>query len=513
MHWIIAKKEFLSNLLNFRFIAGFILCFLLTVLSAWIVTEDYAFLIADYSERKEKHKEELENAKVYSEIKVTLDFRPEPLSVFCEGVSKQLSNSVSVSHGKVPKISANKGASNPLLAGFPSLDLSLIVQVVFSLLALLFVYDAISGEKESGTLSLVLANQVPRHQVIIGKYLGIFLSIGVPIFASILALLAYVILSPAIALSSSDWTRLVLIAFSSLLYISVFINCGFFVSSVTSRSTISAMFLLFFWVTFVLFIPRGSLFFASYFRPVSSLDVIEERTKKLWDEFDAKVEEFNDAHPAKGTSVFDFGHKVFLGERRKMMAEREQTKFREPLRIEYANKVWRIRQKFYTELKTSASLAKNLARISPQMAYQNAASALAKTNTQSYFSFIKQARNYRTLLIDYLQSKEAFSSFLFFTRQKKEEMFNGEEFQKWLQRKYWNKWKRKLEAGKKMSEVNPWNNVKPLDLSDMPAFKFNEPTVSESINSAFFDVLILFLLNVLFFLMAYLSFLKTDVRR
>ena len=83
MHWTIAKKEFLSNLLNFRFVAGFVLCFLLATFSAWIVTADYAERIADYSDAVKKHKEQLENAKVYSEVQVTLDKRPELLALLC----------------------------------------------------------------------------------------------------------------------------------------------------------------------------------------------------------------------------------------------------------------------------------------------------------------------------------------------------------------------------------------------------------------------------------------------
>jgi ABC-type transport system involved in multi-copper enzyme maturation permease subunit len=512
MHWTIAKKEFLSNLLNFRFVAGFILCFLLATLSAWIVTADYAERIADYSDAVKKHKEQLENAKVYSEVQVTLDKRPESLSLFCEGVEKQLSNTITVSHGEAPTISASTGSGNPLLAGFPSLDLSLIVQVVFSLLALLFVYDSISGEKEHGTLSLVLANAVPRHQVLLGKYLGIFLSLFVPILASMLAVIAIIMLSPAVALSSSDWVRLALISFVSLLYISAFCNIGFFVSSMTSRSTTSAMFLLFFWVTFILLIPKGSAYIASYLRPVNSLDVTSERTGALWDEFNANVQKFNEAHPAMGSSSWDYGgSKVFLGDRRKMMAYLEQAKFREPLRIEFADKVWEVMRQYYMELQKQASLATTLARISPVAAYQNTASALARTNTQSYLSFIQRAKDYRSELIDYLKSKKAFSSFLFLTRQKEEEMFDGEEFWKWA-RKYWDEWGRQFKAGKKFSEVDPWKSVEPLELSDMPVFRFNEAGVAESISNAFFDIVILVLLNVLFFLMAHLSFLRADVK-
>ncbi len=64
MIWLIARKEFLLNLMNFRFIAGFILCFVLSVLSAWILTQDYAERVTEYSDEVQKHRKELEDARV-----------------------------------------------------------------------------------------------------------------------------------------------------------------------------------------------------------------------------------------------------------------------------------------------------------------------------------------------------------------------------------------------------------------------------------------------------------------
>ena len=109
MIWLIAKKEFLLNLTNFRFIAGFILCFILSVLSAWILTQDYAERLSEYSSDVQRHREQLENAKVYSEVRVTVDKRPEPLGLLCEGVEKYLNRTVTVQHGRAPTVSSSAG--------------------------------------------------------------------------------------------------------------------------------------------------------------------------------------------------------------------------------------------------------------------------------------------------------------------------------------------------------------------------------------------------------------------
>jgi ABC-type transport system involved in multi-copper enzyme maturation permease subunit len=516
MIWTIVRKEFLLNLVNFRFIAGFILCSILSVLSAWILTQDYAERIAEYSDAVQEYRERLENVKVYSELVLrgglTVDKRPEPLGLLCEGVEKYLNGTVAISHGRVPTVRSSAGQGNPLMAGLASLDLSLIVRVIFSLLALLFVYDSISKERERGTLSLLISNPVPRHQVLLGKYLGILLSLFVPILFSMLAGVLIILLSPDVTLSSSDGIRLVLISLISLLYVSVFCNIGIFVSSRCSRSTTSLMFLLFFWVTFILLVPKASSYVASYVKPASSLDVVGERTGALWREFWDKVSKLDEENLEWGSRSWVSGGSsgtVFMAQKRVMTGYLEQARFREPLRIQYADKENSIGQEYLRELERQSALANNLARISPSINYENLVSSLAKTDAGSHLRFIDRARIYRRELISYLQGKKAFTSFVFFTRMKEEEMFDSwKEFYEFA-KKYWDEGARQSEAGKKF---NPWDTVEPLDLSDMPRFQFRELSIAESIGHAAPDLAILIVLNLLFFLLAHISFLRGGVK-
>lgn len=519
MIWIIVRKEFLLNLVNFRFIAGFVLCFILSVLSAWILTQDYAERIAEYSDAVQEHKERLKNAKVYSDIALTnltggvqVDKRPEPLGLLCEGVEKYLNSTVTVAPGETPTVRSSAGQGNPLMAGLASLDLSLIVKVIFSLLALLFVYDSISRERERGTLSLLMSNPVPRHQVLFGKYMGILLSLFVPILFSMLASALIILLSPAVELDSSDWVRLGLMSLCSLLYVSAFCSVDMFVSSRCGRSTTSLMFLLFFWVTFILLIPKASAYIASYVKPTSSLDVVNNRAGSLWQEFQDKVDELNRNHPVMGSSSWDAGGtRVFMGEGRKMTAYLEQAKFREPLRIQYADKEHLVRQEYLRALERQLALANNMARISPSANYEDLISALAETDAQSHQRFIERARTHRSELISYLQSKKAFTSFLFLTRQKEEEMFDGEEYHK-RARKFWDEWLKQVGTDKKMAEVDPWNSVEPLDLSDMPRFQFGGSSIADTLGYTIPDLTILMILNLLFFMLAHAAFLRGGVK-
>ena len=66
-----------------------------------------------------------------------------------------------------------------------------MIGYVLSLIAILFTFDLISGEREHGTLRLTLANSVPRHTVLIGKFLGALVSISVPFTLAILINLVF----------------------------------------------------------------------------------------------------------------------------------------------------------------------------------------------------------------------------------------------------------------------------------------------------------------------------------
>lgn len=54
--------------------------------------------------------------------------------------------------------------------------------------------------------------------------------------------------------------------------------------------------------------------------------------------------------------------------------------------------------------------------------------------------------------------------------------------------------------------------AKPLRLGDLPGFRFRSRGLSASLQGASLALFLLFLFNVLFFLLAHLSFLRYDVR-
>ena len=522
---MIARREFLSNVLSFRFFVGFVLCQVLIISSAYVLTRDYEQRLSHYNEAVSAHREELRKVKVYSRLKVTVDRAPEPLSIFCLGFDRQIGNTVTVSHGDVPDLMAGSeimpdvivtgyGRSNPLLLVFPSLDIAFVIQVVLSLLALLFAYDTISGERERGTAALMLSNSVSRGKVLLGKYIGGMASLCIPFLAGLLSGLVVVSFSPSVDLQTSDWIRLGLIFLCSLIYISAFFTLGMLVSSRASNSPTSLIVLLFIWVGLVILLPNAGPYVARRLHPVETREKIDAQKAHYNGELIRKLREYgtNIGLPL-GTSPWNlmgqanlysgdlpFAYWVVDGSREVMLDwYLKGIRFSEPLRIQYADEILKLYRGYYGDLEKQAEIARGISRLSPARTYYEAASALARTDVGRYLHFIDRTWDYRNTLIAYMKGKKALSSIAFFTQLKESELLPAEA------------WKERQQELAKEGRQLTRDKVKPLDLSDLPRFEFKGRGIAESIRKSLLDLAILILLNGILFIGTFALFMKARI--
>lgn len=501
----IARKELLSHLLTFRFLMGFMLCFVLVVVNVRVLVQGYEGRLRSYWTAVKEYRDEIRKIERYSELGQTIRpkayKKPKLLSVFSEGMEVRLGNSVRLSHGEVPAVAEELGADNPYLAAFQSIDLSRVFQVVLSLLALLFAYDAVSGEKEDGTLRLTLANPVPRYAVLLAKYLSGMLCLLLPLAVGLLAGLLVMGLSGYVAFTSEDWMRTALLVLVSVLYVSAFFTLGLFLSCRTDRTATTLMFCIFLWVFLVPVYPSAAVFAVDQLSPMKSHEPLEEQYNELWRQFNREVEDFLKAQgvkPGRGHIPLQWamwsqldcsGRGIRSGSRGRRSGEtisvsgikpgQDKTlafigkfcDFKENLRIQYAERCWQVFKDYLQRNPIrQAKLARAVSRISPAAAYYEVLSVLAGTDLGAHERFLKQAREYRQSLIRYLREQQAFSSPQWFT----------------------------VEQGE-------------ADLTGMPHFKERPETVGESLRRAMPDILILLILNVVFFMAAFVSFLRYDV--
>src|SRR5512143_2902500 len=110
---------------------------------------------------------------------------PAPLSVFTQGFESALPRYYEFTQdGFKPGESASDDESILTVQG--KVDFVFLVQMVLSLIALLFASDMVSGEKESGTLRAMLGNPLPRDSLLTGKIAGGFLALWIPFLLAFL---------------------------------------------------------------------------------------------------------------------------------------------------------------------------------------------------------------------------------------------------------------------------------------------------------------------------------------
>jgi ABC-type transport system involved in multi-copper enzyme maturation permease subunit len=487
MIWKIVKKEFLLNLMTFKFAVGTIVCVVLTAVFIPILAKDYQQRLQTYNANVARNEAELLKVKVYKNITPTIYRPPSVLSVFSEGLEKQIAGSAKIEYDKIPEISAAAAQENPYQAIFPVFDASLIFKIVIGVLALLVAYDAISAERERGTLRLMLSGTIARHEVLLAKLLAGLLVLVVPITITFIIGLIILLSFPMVELVPSDWERVVLMYLASLLFISAMYNLGLLFSCLTRRSAISLVLGLFLWIVFVVVVPNGSVYLAEQIQSLEPEDKIDGQIKSLQQDYQS---EFNKSMPPRpDTSQSDssgaFGHWYH----RRINKEgvdffKERYRLEHTLGIKYADKFWEIEYSYLNGLSKQKKLAHNISRISPISLYENVMSTLAGTDIAGFQSYMMSVKTYRNRLIDYVRSRtDGFSAMSLFSPFTIEQM-----------------------------EHLPDESEDPsLDLRDLPRFTLKVDVVVD-IRKAIPDLVLLIFANVLFFALAFVAFVRYDVR-
>jgi ABC-type transport system involved in multi-copper enzyme maturation permease subunit len=239
----VIKKEILENLLSYRF---FILTGLLLLLMS-------VALIVGYGDLKQRQ----DNYEILRPTSgnPNVIIAPTPLSVLAKGLEENLTRLHEISVLGI-QIRQNQQSVNRIFSLFAAPDLLFTIKVVLALLALLFSFDAITHEKEQGTLRLLLSHSLRRPSLIIGKLLGRFVLIAVPFTILFLVFLLSVSLLPAGEATGDFWIRSFVILLVALCYTLLFTAIGLCVSSYVHRSSTSLVLGLALWLLFVFIMPN-----------------------------------------------------------------------------------------------------------------------------------------------------------------------------------------------------------------------------------------------------------------
>jgi ABC-type transport system involved in multi-copper enzyme maturation permease subunit len=391
----IVIKEFQENIRDSRFVVATLLCMIIIPLGFFINAKDY----------QAKEQNDRDSVRLYDDShKTVIDvmrlggaaFRPSsPLSMLSGGVEHLLPTSVETvgyitNMGAQTQFVNTRSLDSPLSFLYGRIDLSFIVAVIMSLLAMLFTYNSIAGEKEKRTLSQILANAVPRNTIILAKMTAGSLLVGLVFLLGILlGLFVLMIMGHAIFSDAGLFGRFLLGVVVSLLYILVFLNFGLLVSSL-NRSALSAIVgLMVCWVVLFLILPKAGVIVAKIIQPVKSQQVIDIEKSQV--RMQMQREEYQEIRQLQKTmpgvkdmTDRDFFKKLRAGDENAKAYEKKQNEVQEQYRIKCDEALDRIDVLYENQRRVQAEIARNISRFSPVSCFVHIMAELSDTGFAEY---------------------------------------------------------------------------------------------------------------------------------
>ena len=469
----IAQKEVLENLLSLRFSLSLLLTICLFVVCGYIFAVGYQEQLEDYWQKTNENMEALrrQSSALYQVAfyKQGIFRKPQLLAMCAEGQEKALPNFFEVNAFTVG-LPGTKGQANVTLPQFSSIDWGLIVSLILSFAALVFTFDSICGEKEAGTLRQMLANTIPRHQLLLGKYFGAMIILTAPLLIGMLVSLIVAVLHGNVTIESNEWLKIFTIIVVSLLYLSLFVLLGMFVSSRTAHSANSMAILLLVWILSVILLPSFCriIFDISYKEPTQAEleSRLEKRGKQIWD---------NNEKYGKNSGNWS--------------SDVNDPTLNPPARARLRNAMNdaanQIRQDHHNKLIAQAFARRNIASVSPAVVYQRACETIAGTGMNRCVNLYEQVKRYGPELKEFIRGKD---------REDPESLHL-------------------INPGIEMVH-GPWRAIShmPVDFDTIPKFRERPMTLAQSLQVAVQDIGFLAIFNLVLFAAAFVSFIRYDVR-
>jgi ABC-type transport system involved in multi-copper enzyme maturation permease subunit len=452
----------------------------------YVSRKDYERRLANYQQEHGMYREHY--GKDTGPSVEAQGFRPPSvLSIFALGLDPFMPDKAITSRSGLVRAVKEPGIDNPESLLFGKADFLFNVSFIVSLAALIFTFNRISGERERGTLRLMVSSSVRRGEILMAKILGNYIVLLVSFIVALLA--ALILLNPSSVIqvwSSGFWIALLVIIFITLLFMLAMVSLGICVSTLTHGSMGSIMMLFLVWVMAVLGIPKISPMIAEAVYPVESRDVVDlaqriaredierEFNDKKSDMFRKYRQEFGVPGGGVTTSPQTEAEKKAYGK-----YDEDVVAIENECQRSIADTIRKLEQDYRNKRNVQASLAVNLSRISPVSCYTYLISGLAGTGPASPDKFTENAERYQ-------------------------EQVKAAIYDNWILKTY------RL-GGSRATSSHKVEGFDPSKAS-LPEMKYEYTTLAEVLRKDWVDILLLFFFNILFFAVAFWRFNKYDVR-
>ena len=459
-------KEWLTSLLELRFLVCAALCVVLGIVSVVVLRADLAARRAEFGQNQALYRDQAGEYGSYRRLErdgIRVDRPPQSFQVMFYGVEKTLDRTARVADDFMPGFEGDLN-NNPAVLLFPVADMLFVVAVVLSLLAFFISYDTVAGERESGTLKLLMSYPVPRDLIIAAKWLGGYFSLALPFLVSLLVGALVISASADVPFTTTDWQAFALAGFVSLLLLAVMFSIGLLVSVRARSSTTAILTLLALWVLLALVVPNLGPYVAEFVAPVPDVGTVEReialRTESLSTDFRGMWRRGRNFRNMSDSERSEFFRQM-----------REQ---RDKLQKDINAATGEILQDFESRLTRQTDVARMITRISPVACFVYANTDIGATGVRHEERLVGALRNYQRQFVRYVaEQTEAASG------------GGGGYF------------------GGSDDDYN---------VENLPAFEYRTDQLGQRLDARIIDVLLLVLFAVVFFMAAFVSFLRADVQ-
>ncbi len=459
------RRQLVEDIVSARFLINFVLVVMTIVVFALLFVGHYQDLERRYSKNAIENDRKLtaSSKELVNLLSTPLLFvmKPRPNRFIADGYEEKIPQGVSfILKGYtfvIGEIKSPPKAGNPDSSAFYAADLKFAVQFLLSFFAILLTYNALSSEKEKGTLRLVLSNPLRRADVVSAKYLSALMTILLPLLFGIIIGFILLSLSPAVTISSGFVFSVFLFFIFSLLYLSIFILIGLLLSALSHSSKNSLVLCLLVWIFLVAILPKSSGLFLNMKKyDVPTAQKIEELSEQAWREVWGRYSNAD--------------YRVTTG-------DAESTRLNARIGLE-AHKSRQDVYDFYLQKKIDAvETLRKLNFISPASLFEYAASSVAGTGIFHFQKLWSQVRQYQNQYLEFFKA---------------EDRKDPESFHIYFHPDYLSK--------------------KPVDFNTIPKFEEKEIGAGDRLKDAAKYAALLIAYNLLLFILVFYKFQKYDAR-
>jgi ABC-type transport system involved in multi-copper enzyme maturation permease subunit len=396
-------KEIKHTFLETSSVVLTLLCLLIIPLALYVGTKDYESRMESYLNEYQDYRSRNEK-NVGAHVGVHGFRPPAPLSIFCGGVTPLIPDKVVTSRSGLYRPIKETTTDSPHALLLGKVDYTYCLTYVVSLAALTFTFGCISMEKESGSLSLVTANSVPRSVLLLSKLIGRYIAFIVPLLLSVTLGLVIINHSPLISIFSVEMIPTIgIIVCVSLLFVLCLMCLGICVSTWTHYSINSMVVVFLVWTVMILAIPKLSPRIARALYPIDSSTTFRiKRTMLAEDQDEIYVQARESLMEAcfaecgaPNEDLRRFPPQTEEGKKAVELYDQRIIPLSQTYQNQKARKLKQLDQDYLNQQNTQNRLALGLARLSPVTCFICTVSELCKTGMQEPDNFNDNAQRFQ----------------------------------------------------------------------------------------------------------------------